>query len=898
MPGSTGYDVPITSRNVSPQGPLATFELTTMRNPMHQSIFHTLVTCGFGVLLSGPVSSATLVREPVSALVSKLLSELTLEEKLTLTQGGRDPAYLGQAGYVAGVPRLRIPALRFADGPVGILNRFDTTALPQAIGLAASFDPSLAGEYGEVLGREARATGMDVVLGPMVNIARIPNWGRNITSFGEDPLLASRLVGPEIIGIQSQGAMATTKHFVANNQSENAGGGLNNEAGYDFVVDPRTLHEIYLPAFEAAIRSGGATMMAAYNHINGTWNTENATTLTQILRDELGFSGFIMSDWHANHATHSMAAGLDLEMPGLGPVQMVGAEAPYWGDSLKVAIASGAVSVEVLDRAVARILGQMDRLGMLDGRRKASPARLDIEGDAAVARRVATEGAVLLANDGILPLVSDPAARIAIIGPTARQVAVGPGGGRSEGIPSRLLSPLAAIRAVLGQPTDFAVGDDLEGVAIPPSAFHSDFGGAGLLRASLDGVADLHDGNVDFTGDKALPAGRHLIWRGTLRVPESGEYLLATQSWGGSTEFLIDDRVKATSARLAFGNGVPHKLSSLLPTTDGLDNGQFLVNLETDRDYRIELRAQAEVYSPMQVRLAWVTPDMQRQHRAKAVAAARGAQTAIVFAWARGGEGFDAAQNLTLPYHQDDLIAAVAAANRNTIVVLNTGNPITMPWRENVRAILQMWFPGQEGGAATADLLTGRANPAGRLPITFPKSGADTPALAADHPERSGKARPEVVYSEGIFVGYRYFDQMNREPLFPFGYGLSYSRFEYSDLKVTPTRGGASVHFLVRNAGRLSGTDTPQVYVGPPSPAPPVAMAKRALAGFARITLAPGESRPVSIAIDARQMSYWSVPRGGWVLPRGRRTLYLAANARDPGLSQSVAMGGGSNGNP
>jgi beta-glucosidase len=837
--------------------------------------------------------------EASSTLVGELLAQLTVDEKLALTQGGRDPAYLGQAGYVAGVPRLKIPPLRFADGPVGILNRFDTTALPQAICLASTFDPELAGEYGTVLGREARATGMDVVLGPMVNIARVPNWGRNITSFGEDPLLASRLVGPEIDGIQRQGAMATTKHFVANNQSDNAGGGLNNEPGYDFVVDPRTLHEIYLPAFEAAARAGSAAMMAAYNHINGAWNTDSSATLTGILRDEVGWTGFIMSDWHANHATVSLAAGLDLEMPGLGPVQPVGIEPPYWGEKLKAAIASGSVGVNDLDRAVARILMQMERLGMLDGRRMGAPDHIDIEADAAVARKIATAGAVLLTNDGILPLATDAAeGNLVIIGPTARQIAVGPGGGRSEGFSYRLSSPLEAMRFELGRPVAFAMGEDLQGVAIPPEVYSADSGIPGLIRSSLDGVADVHDRDVDFTAGKALPAGRRYRWRASIQVPESGEYLIATQSWGGSTELSIDGVLKATSARLAFGNGVPHKLSSLLPTTDGLDNGQTWLKLEQGRQYRIELLAQAEADMPMQVRLAWVTPAMRSHDRAEAVAAARSAHTAIVFAWARGGEGFDANQNLSLPDGQDDLIAAVAAANPNTIVVLNTGNPVTMPWKANVRAILEMWFPGQEGGWATADLLTGRANPAGRLPITFPKSGGDTPALAADHPERVGKDGHAVIYSEGIFIGYRYADATGREPLFAFGHGLSYTRFGYSDLKIKPTAEGASVSFVVRNTGGVGGTDTPQVYVGPPSTALPVAMAKKVLAGFTRVTLEPGEAKHVSVDVDRRQMSYWSASRHGWVLPAGKRTMYLAASARGPWLEQTVDIGTAALGHP
>jgi beta-glucosidase len=816
--------------------------------------------------------TATAAEPPLTARVRDLLAALSLDEKLKLTEGGHDPHYLGQAGYVEGVPRLNVPALRLADGPAGILNRFDTTALPQVIALAATFDANLSRRYGTVLGNEARATGMDVVLGPMVNIARVPNWGRNITSFGEDPLLTSVLVQPEIWGIQAEGAMATTKHFLANNQSEHQGGGLANDPGYDFNVDARTLHEIYLPGFEAAVQAGSASMMAAYNHLNGLWNTQNAATLSGVLRDELGWNGFMMSDWHANHATDSIKAGLDMEMPGAGPVGVVG-EPPFWGERLKAAIEAGQVQEKVLDQAVGRILTQMERLGMLDGNRKPAPQSIDVAAHAEIARQIATQGAVLLKNDGLLPLAKT--ADLVLIGPTARQLAVGPGAGRSEGFPARLVAPLQALRQQLGHDFKFAVGDELEGHVITEDAVRTSSGRRGFERHAVDGTPDRIDSSIDFTGPRALPAGQQYRWRATLQVAESGEYLLSTQSWGGSTELLVDGAVKASSARLAFGNGVPHRLSSLLPTLDGLDNGQVFLHLEKSKSYQIELDAVAEVDSTMQLRLSWVTPEERRRNRAEAVALARSADIAVVFAWARGGEGFDASQSLALPYEQDELIDEVAAVNPKTIVVLNTGNPISMPWRDKVKAVLEMWFPGQEGGWATADLLLGQAVPAGRLPFTFPANAADTPALAPEHPERTGKNGSPVVYSEGIYVGYRYYDQFVKQPLYCFGYGLSYTKFDYSHLEVKRVTGGLDVAFEVRNSGALRAIDTPQVYVTAPQSAP-LPMAKHALAGFARLELNPGESRRVKVLVHNQQMSVWSPERAAWMLPSGQRDVILA----------------------
>jgi beta-glucosidase len=839
----------------------------------------------------GPASAKP---DDFSPRVRGLVAQMTQEEKLALTVGGRDPSYGGQAGYVPGVPRLNVPPLRLADGPVGVLNRYETTALPQAIGLAATFSPELAGQYGRVLGREARATNMDVVLGPMVNIARTPNWGRNITSFGEDPFLTAQMVVPSVKAIQAEGAMATTKHFIANNQSEHQGGGLAGAPGYDFVVDERALHEIYAPGFEAAVKAGTASIMAAYNKTNGYWNAENPDTLTGLLRGEWGWDGFVMSDWHANRSTESIAAGLDLEMPGFGPLAQVGREGPKWGPRLQAAIAAGKVPQAALDTAVGRILTQMERFGMLDGKRVAAPPAVEVEADAAVARDIAAKSAVLLKNDGALPLSTRALSNIVLIGPTAGQVAVGPGGGRSEGVMSRLVSPVDALKATAGPAArmQFAVGDDLTGVAIPASAFSPAAGaGQGLTRERLDGSPATVDAQVDFTGEQALPAGRGYLWKGVLRVPATGRYMIMTQSWGGATNLRIDGELKAGSARLAFGNGVPRRLSSLLPTTDNLDNGQAVLQLEAGRSYRIELEGQAEPDMKMQVRLAWVTPEMRAKAIADAVAAARAADTAVVFAWARGGEGFDPEQNLNLPGDQNALIDAVAQANANTIVVLNTGGPIGMPWRDKVKAVLEMWYPGQEGGWATADLLVGKANPGGKLPITFPVRATDTPALAPGHPERFDGVNERVVYSEGVFVGYRHYDQNRIQPLYPFGYGLSYTTFAYSGLRVAPAGDGVDVSFTVRNAGKVKGAEIPQVYVGPPSRAA-VPMAPKVLAGFERLELEPGESRAVSIHVPARQLSYWSVEAKGWRVAEGRRPVYVGASSRDIRLTGAAAVRG------
>lgn len=846
-------------------------------------------------LLFSSLLAAALYAEdrPVSARVRQLVQSLTLEEKLSLTQGTADPVDGGQAGYTRGVPRLGIPALRWVDGPGGIDNRYDAITVPAAISIASTFSPADAEITGELIGREARATRMDVFLGPMINIARVPNWGRNVTSFGEDPFLTSSLAVPMVQGIQKWGVIATTKHFVANNQMFQVFGASKDIPGADFVVDPRTMHEIYLPAFEATSPMSGS-MMAAYNRINGPYNSENSTTQNGILRGEFGWSGLLVSDWGGVHSTNAIMAGLDVEMPGDTIVR--DGNHYFFGSVLKSEIEAGKIPMTALDQAVTHVLTAMDRMGMLDGTRVVAPTTIDIEGDARISRLLANEGAVLLKNDHALPLRPDATGSIAFIGPTAAQLAAGQGFGAAVGIESRKISPLEAFKrlAPAGKFT-YAVGDDLTGVAIPSSALHDNHGKSGLTRVSDDGEATITDPSLDFIGDKALPIGRGYAWSGTLLAPEDGEYTISCQSWGGAAVLKINGVQVAKSAKPPLTFGVPRKTGGFMPTSDGLDNGQVVMQLKARQAYQIVMTGQAEPESSMQIRLAWTTPAMHREEIAEAAKLASTAETAVVFVWQRGGEWAKNAENLSLPDRQDDLVEAVAKANPHTIVVLNTAGPVAMPWAGRVQAILEMWFPGQEGGWTTADILLGNVNPSGRLPITFPSRPEDSPVFAPGHPERyygiAPNAGPDnrIVYSEGIFVGYRYFDEHKIAPLFPFGHGLSYSTFAYSDLAVKPSRGGIDVHFRVQNTGSMEGMEVPQVYLGRPKQSA-VPMAPEILAGFERILLKPGETKPIDIHIEPRQLSSWIDEKKGWQVAEGERQVAVGASSRDIRLTAETVV--------
>jgi beta-glucosidase len=851
---------------------------------------------GFATLLMGAALAAFgPAQAQPSTRVRDLVGKMTLDEKTAFVTGANDPAYRGQSGYAPGVARLGVPGMRWGNGPQGVEASADATGIPSGQTLSATFDPPLARKIGAVIGQEARIVGVDVINGPQVDVSRIANWGRNSSAFSEDPLLAGAVGAAEIQGIQDQGVMATAKHYVVHQQALNIRGPK--EA--DFVVDDRTLHEIYLPPFEAAAKVGVASMMTAYHRLNGFGVSESKAALTGILRDELHWPGFLVTDWGAIRDIGALEAGVDIEMSGLGAVP---GENPkyFFGDKLNAAVRAGKVPAAALDRAVTNRLVQMERFGFLDGKRKAGPSSVDVEGHAEVVRSVAAEGAVLLKNDGILPLSRKAMASLAVLGPTAGQLAAGAGNGRAIGYEARLASPLAALRSSgaghdtisyslgeAGTGIVYAVGEDQTGAAIPASALSSSTGDGGRgLQRTADGGATVSEA-IDFVGSNRLPAGTRRTWRGSLTAPVTGDYLLMTQSWGGSAELKLDGKVIASSGKVPF-HGRPRKWTSLLPTVDGLDNGQAIVRLEAGKAYPIELAEVGDTPDPVQVRLAWVTPEMRQRDHAEAVKAAKAADTAVVFAWGRSGEVVNPELNLALPGDQNALIEAVAAANPNTIVVLNTGGPVRMPWLGKVRAVLEMWYPGQEGGWATADVLLGKANPGGKLPITFPLRIEDTPAEQPGHPERYEGVGGKVTLSEGIFVGYRWYDQNKIAPLFPFGHGLSYTTFQYSGLKVAPAGDGADVSFQIRNTGKVRGAEVAQVYLERPA-AGDVPLPPRALAGFSRVSLAPGEARAVKVHIGRRQLSYWSTDQKAWLKVPGARGVAVGSSSRDLRLNGPLA---------
>ena len=861
------------------------------------------------------------------ARVDKLLSQMTLQEKLTLIHGTHeDPAvYQAQAGYLGGVPRLGIPGLRFADGPPGVLTRHPSQGETATMGVAATFSRKDAQDNGIVIGREARALGIDVPLQPFVNIDRDLQFGRGYNTFGEDPFLTSEMGVAEVQGIQSQHVMAQIKHYVAyDSESSN------------IFVDDQTLHEIYVAPFEAAIRRAGvSSIMCSYNRVNGAFACGNESTLTKILRDQIGFKGFVTSDWGAVHAVNFLNAGLDMEMPGEPAPGGGGFSIPSYYDLLPVpppppphamddmmagffgvlpeepppvpmdmstfgvkldpkkmadALKDGTINEAAITRAAGRVLYEIVHFGYLDGQSKHDVTEQAIEANAIIIEKTGEDAAVLLKNEGaVLPLKSADLDSVVLIGPTAGQVdSIGTSGERSVGLPWRQVGPLEAIRKISGnQNVRFAVNDDMTGSVVPAAVLSHD-GQPGLLRTASG--ASQTDAELNFTvkSANALPPNSTLTWKGTLTPPHTGAYWLYLQALGTNANISIDGKRLAGTG--AFQGGVHGDIlqanqDNAIPTTDGLDNVRRSVEL-TAGPHQIEVKISPDSSNaPVQVRLNWYTPEQRKADHDAAIAAAKSAKVAVVFLWTRLQPVFG------LPGDQNQLVEEVAAVNPNTVVVLNTSQPVALPWVDKVKAVLQMWWPGDEGGWSTANLLLGKTSPAGRLPVTWGKQLQDYPATDPKHPERSSKGVDgKTTYSEGVNVGYRWFDFVKVDPLFAFGHGLSYTTFKYSSLKVEKaSKGGLDVSVNIQNTGSAASDEVPQVYLGAPGQIPAgVQFPVRALVAFDRIHLDAGESKTVTLHVPLRQLQYWSTADGKWITATGKRTVSVGASSRDLRLNQTI----------
>jgi beta-glucosidase len=880
-----------------------------------------------------PVSPPVDPAAPFTPKVLSLLPALTIDEKISLVHGNGfdvanfaaiDPQPLGEVGMLLGVDRLGIPPRRDADA-IGINVYADATAAPTRLGIAASFDPTAAARLGQLEGADGRALGVDLIYGPQMEVDPLANLDGANTSFGEDPFLTGRLAIQEVNGIQSQGLMSEPKKLTVSN-IQNAGPAAFGPSTPS-VVDDQTAHEMYLSPFEAVVLSSQpSSLMCSYVDLQITplmsgpdFGCQNDLLLNTLLRGQWGFPGFVLSDYGATHST-SILQGLDQDFPGPTPA-FPPFEPGYFDQLLKPLVDPASPTYDpayaaALDQSVARVLYQMERFGLLACASPTGPVpgctlpdrpALNTTADQVTAEQLAEETAVLLKNDGnLLPLGTNDLKRgIAVIGPTANLLPGSPGADaeRSRGFADRnMISPLDALQTMTpaGSVITYAPGVDRIGTVIPASAVPS-----GWARQQ-NGTPVGTDATLDFGPSNPLTPGIVYTWDGTINVPTDGTYALWLQSSAGS---MLDGgqvnprtgnpnplgggltalSVDGTSVKLAIPSTIQANTYPGGNTVNGIylgwsNWGAYLHLTAGAHTVRVSDTVPQNAVVPVLFRFTWSS--VQETINA-AVSLAQKASLAIVFVDDANASSAPGAVNPLGPY-QDQLVAAVTAVNPRTVVVLNTGNPVLMPWLSSVKALLEMWYPGQEGGTATAKILLGQANPGGRLPITFPASSNDTPFTG--HPERLPGVNGQITWSEGIFTGYRWYDQQNIQPQFEFGYGLSYTQFRYSKLSISQASdGGLDVGFRVQNVGNLAGDEVPQVYLGAPSSPPPgVQFAVNQLVMFTRITLAPGQWQDVSLHVAPLQLSYWSTDQQAWVQAAGSRTLSIGASSRDIRLQGQV----------
>ncbi|WP_423605620.1 beta-glucosidase H [Sphingomonas sp. MS122] len=795
----------------------------------------------------------------LEARVDDLMARLTLDEKILLLAGESSMA-------LNPIPRLGVPAVKMTDGPTGVRSPDGkpATVFPVGVALAASWNPELAGAVGAAIARETKAHGADVLLAPTVNIVRTPRWGRNFETYSEDPWLTAQLALGYVRGAQAEGIGVSIKHFAANNQESY-------RFVVDSVVDQRTLREIYLPAFEAVVREADPwSVMASYNKINGTYAAENRWLLTDLLKTEWGYRGFVVSDWGATHSTAPAAnAGLDLEMPG---------PPKHFGDKLKAAVAAGEVSQAQIEANARRMVRLIVRSGVIE-RGSSRPAAAQPPRQAGVARKAAEEAMVLLKNEGVLPL--DRAIRsLAVIGPNADVVRI-QGGGSSNVVPFETQTPLEALRAALpGVRVSYEKGVDNE--ETPPAADAKLFS-PGAARGET-GLTASYYMSEDASGapTKTERVTRFVRWiSGNVAGPKVTGY--AAIRWEGMfwprTSGVHEFSVRGTGApRITLdGKVVLDKASKIVP-----DNRDVLgfpvprrtvqVELEVGRGYpiRVDYANGGTPYENLSFGVREPLPSFDA-----AVAAARAADAAIVIVGSSStteGEGYDRA-SLDLPGEQNRLVEAVVAANPRTAVVVNAGAAMTMPWHERVPAILDMWLPGEGGAAALADVLTGKINPSGKLPVTFVQRTEDDPVDL-----KSSKS----AYSEGLLVGYRGYRARGTKPLFPFGHGLSYTSFAYSPIKLPAHANGGTpvaVRLTVRNTGKRAGQEVVQLYVEPVEPQP--GEPPRTLRAFRKVAIPAGAQREVTLTLDPRAFAFYDPEAGGWRVRAGAYRVLAGASSED-----------------
>ncbi|HRH43967.1 MAG TPA: glycoside hydrolase family 3 C-terminal domain-containing protein [Pyrinomonadaceae bacterium] len=783
--------------------------------------------------------------------IENLLKQLTLEEKVSLIAG---------TGFdTVPILRLGIPSLKMTDGPVGV-RQAPATSFPSSIALAASFDTELIKKVAQAIAQETKAKGKNVLLGPCVNIQRTPFGGRNFESFGEDPYLAAQMAVAYIKGIQSENVVPSVKHFAANNQEID-------RMTIDVRVDERTLNEIYFPAFKASVKDGKVwSVMAAYNKLNGFYASENNYLLTEVLKKRWNFQGLVMSDWGAVHSTvPTLQNGLDLEMPTgsfLNP------------EAVKKALATKEISELQITEMVRRLLRVMFWAGLMD-EKSPDKGSIDTPEHRQIALEAARGGIVLLQNQkNILPIETNKIRSIAVIGPNADVARIG-GGGSAQVIPFYSVSPLEGIKKAVGDKVkiNFSPGivalEDTKPIPTTnlttPDGKSNGLKGEYFANMNFEGAPAFTrvDSQLDFHWGTNSPAENYPSdlfsnrWTGYLTASVSGRYAISLSSNDGGRLFLDDKLIVdvwGDHATLAGATAVELKAGE-----------RHKIRVE-----HYENRGNADLV------LGWRL--LENDILQKAAETAAKSDVAIIFAGLSDAVEVEARDrtDLNLPKEQEELIEAVAKANPKTIVVMTSGASVLMDkWIGKVPAVLQAFYYGQEGGNAIADVLLGKVSPSGKLPATFLKRWEDSNAFGR-YPG-DGKS---VDYSEGILVGYRWFDTKNIEPLFPFGHGLSYTNFKYSGLKLIKGKdANLTAQFEIENTGKFDAAEVPQIYVQDVNSSLPRPL--KELKGFQKVFLKAGEKKSVSITLNQNAFAFYEPNKKNWIAEKGDFKILVGSSSRD-----------------
>jgi beta-glucosidase len=812
--------------------------------------------------------------EALEEKVEAILSQLTLEEKVAMCLGGGGMEFKG-------VPRLDLPNMNCTDGPRG---PGQSTGFPTGLAFGASWNPALVGKAAEIMGVETRAKGATMLLAPAINILRDPLNGRFFEYFTEDPHLNSELTVAFVQGLQSQGVASSVKHYAANNRDAN-------RDSYSSEVDRRTLEEIYLPAFKAGVQRGGAwSVMTTANRVNGEYVSDSRFLLTDILKEGWGFNGLVITDWCGTRSTELAAlAGLDVAMP-------FRANSPF-GAPLLAAVKEGRVPEKVIDDKARRLLRTMGRVGLLDGIPQTQGGADRKKEHYELAREIAAEGLVLLKNDdNLLPLDAAEPGKILVTGFSADRRFCLPGlGGSSSVHPPYEITTLAGLKNIAGDKVVYYPVDDLAGYRpIPAENLAEQNGERGFqaryfqtkksepVRSRVAGkpVVTRMEPAVDFLWEMKSPAPGKITpdffrasFSATIIPPVTGSYSFRLTAGGGQAGVYVKE----------FG-GAPLLLAD---PTRGSATATTELNLKAGEPFFLRVD-----YSKMRgdaaVRLEWMPP-MEEKERMAAfeglAAAAKEAHTVIVV----GGldhsvdtEGRDR-PDMKFPAMHEAVIRSVAAANPRTVVVLINGSPVEVGgWINEVPAVLEAWYPGMEGGNAIADVLFGKVNPSGKLPFSWPKTLDESPVHKMTRQDEE-----KVHYDDGVLVGYRYFDTKGVEPQFPFGFGLSYTDFEYGGLQVTPEEGKVKVSFTVTNRGQRAGAEVAQLYVGAPEGAADRPLQE--LKGFRKVFLEPGKTATVELELGPEAFATFDAKEEKWVVPAGDYTIKAGGSSRALTLQEKVA---------